>query len=76
VVERLPRKRKALGWVPSSEKKNQKKKKRFTEALILRCTPQKLPQYALLGKARAELPQAVKEQTEVSRANACPLFPL
>jgi len=27
VVERLPRKRKALGLVPSSEKKNQKKKK-------------------------------------------------
>jgi len=26
VVERLPRKRKALGSVPSSEKKNQKKK--------------------------------------------------
>jgi len=29
VVERLPRKRKALGSVPSSEKKNQKKKKEF-----------------------------------------------
>jgi len=28
VVERLPRKHKALGSVPSSEKKNQKKKKR------------------------------------------------
>jgi len=28
VVERLPRKRKALGSVPSSEKKNQKKKKK------------------------------------------------
>jgi len=28
VVERLPRKRKALGSVPSSEKKNQKKKNR------------------------------------------------
>jgi len=27
VVERLPRKRKALGSVPSSEKKNQKKKR-------------------------------------------------
>jgi len=27
VVERLPRKHKALGSVPSSEKKNQKKKK-------------------------------------------------
>jgi len=29
VVERLPRKRKALGSVPSSEKKNQKKKKTY-----------------------------------------------
>jgi len=28
VVDRLPRKRKALGSVPSSEKKNQKKKKK------------------------------------------------
>jgi len=31
VVERLPRKRKALGSVPSSEKKNQKKKKLWTK---------------------------------------------
>jgi len=30
VVERLPRKRKALGSVPSSEKKNQKKKFPYT----------------------------------------------
>jgi len=29
VVERLPRKCKALGSVPSSEKKNQKKKKNY-----------------------------------------------
>jgi len=34
VVERLPRKRKALGSVPSSEKKNQKKKKRTMYSLI------------------------------------------
>jgi len=31
VVERLPRKRKALGSVPSSEKMNQKKKKKKKE---------------------------------------------
>jgi len=35
VVERLPRKRKALGSVPSSEKKNQKKKKSYQEGKIL-----------------------------------------
>jgi len=33
VVERLPRKRKALGSVPSSEKKNQKKKEQSSIAL-------------------------------------------
>jgi len=33
VVERLPRKRRALGSVPSSEKKNQKKKKSEKEIL-------------------------------------------
>jgi len=34
VVERLPRKRKALGSVPSSEKKNQKKKKNYPESTV------------------------------------------
>jgi len=34
VVERLPRKRKALGSVPSSEKKKKKKKKKISGDLM------------------------------------------